>query len=41
MAAPSMSEAACSPIIMAGAFVLPPVMLGMIDASATRSPSIP
>ena len=26
---------------MAGAFVFPPVMLGMIEASATRSPSMP
>ncbi len=34
-------RAACSPIIIAGAFVLPPVMLGMIEASATRSPSMP
>ena len=36
-----MRRAACSPIIMAGAFVLPPGMLGMIEASATRRPSMP
>jgi hypothetical protein len=36
-----MRLAQCSPIIMAGALVFPPVMLGMIDASATRSPSTP
>src|ERR1700756_5773753 len=40
-AAAVMREAACSPIIMAGAFVLPPGMLGMIEASATRRPSMP
>lgn len=33
--------AQCSPIIIAGAFVFPPVIPGMIDASATRSPSMP
>jgi hypothetical protein len=36
-----MRRAACSPIIIAGAFVLPPGMAGMIDASATRRPSMP
>jgi hypothetical protein len=36
-----MRLAQCSPIIMAGAFVLPPGMTGMIDASATRRPSMP
>ena len=33
--------AAFSPIMMVGALVLPPTATGMIDASATRSPSIP
>lgn len=33
--------AAFSPIMMAGAFVLPDGIMGMIDASATRSPSTP
>ena len=32
---------AFSPIMMAGALVLPEVMTGMIEASATRSPSMP
>ena len=36
-----MMLAQCSPIIIAGALVFPPTMLGMIDASATRSPSMP
>ena len=36
-----MWRAACSPIIMAGAFVFPPGMAGMIEASATRRPSMP
>jgi hypothetical protein len=36
-----MMLAPCSPIIMAGAFVFPPVMAGMIEASTTRSPSTP
>ena len=30
-----------SPIIMEGAFVLPEVIVGMIEASATRTPSKP
>lgn len=30
-----------SPIMMQGALVFPLVMIGMIDASATRKPSIP
>ena len=34
-------SAAFSPIITDGAFVLPVVTVGMIDASATRSPSMP
>lgn len=34
-------SAAFSPISIAGAFVLPPVTLGMIEASATRTPSTP
>ena len=38
---PTISSAARSPIIIAAAFVLPPTMLGMIEASATRSPSTP
>lgn len=38
--APS-SSAHFSPIMSDGALVLPPVMLGMIEASATRSPSMP
>ena len=33
--------AAFSPIMMVGALVLPPTATGMIEASATRSPSIP
>ena len=33
--------AAFSPIMMAGALVLPEVSVGMIEASATRSPSMP
>jgi membrane protease YdiL (CAAX protease family) len=37
----SMMLAPCSPIIIAGAFVFPPVMAGMTEASATRSPSTP
>jgi PAS domain S-box-containing protein len=35
------STAAFSAIMTAGALVLPPMMVGMIDASATRSPSTP
>lgn len=35
------SSAAFSPIITDGALVLPVVTLGMIEASAIRSPSIP
>jgi DNA-binding MarR family transcriptional regulator len=34
-------SAARSPIIIDAAFVLPPTMFGMIDASATRSPATP
>src|SRR5688500_2605545 len=34
-------SAARSPITTQGAMVLPTVILGMIDASATRSPSTP
>ncbi len=37
----STSSAAFSPIMIDGAFVLPPVIDGMIEASATRSPSMP
>ena len=37
----AMRLAQCSPIIIAGAFVFPPVTLGMIEASATLSPSTP
>ncbi len=33
--------AAFSPIIMDGALVFPEVSVGMIEASATRSPSMP
>ena len=32
---------ALSPIMIDGAFVLPPVIDGMIEASATRRPSMP
>lgn len=39
--APRTKSAAFSPIMIDGAFVLPPTMLGMIDASATRRPSMP
>ena len=34
-------SAAFSPIMIEGALVLPEVSVGMIEASATRSPSIP
>lgn len=34
-------SAAFSPIMMAGALVLPDTRVGMIDASTTRSPSTP
>ena len=40
-ASPKTISAAFSPIIMQGAFVFPDVRVGMIDASATRSPWIP
>ena len=36
-----MSSAARSPIMIEGALVLPPVIDGMIEASATRSPCTP
>ena len=36
-----MMSAAFSPIMIDGAFVFPPTMFGMIDASAMRSPSRP
>ena len=36
-----MNSAARSPIMIDGAFVLPVVTIGMIDASATRRPSMP
>jgi hypothetical protein len=35
---PRTKSAALSPIMMDGAFVFPPTMLGMMDASATRRP---
>jgi hypothetical protein len=38
---PRMRSAAFSPIIIEGALVLPLVTAGMIEASATRRPSIP
>jgi hypothetical protein len=34
-------SAAFSPIMMDGALVLPPINVGMIDASTTRRPSSP
>ena len=37
----STSSDALSPIMIDGAFVLPPVIDGMIEASATRRPSMP
>ena len=37
----SFSRAAFSPIMMQGAFVFPLTICGMIDASATRRPSMP
>ena len=40
-ASPRMSSAPFSPIIMAGALVLPEVNVGMIEASTTRRNSIP
>ena len=36
-----MSSAAFSPIMIVGAFVLPDTTNGIMDASATRRPSIP
>ena len=39
--APRMSSAPFSPIIMAGALMLPEVSVGMIEASTTRSVSMP
>ena len=36
-----MNSAAFSPIMMAGALVLPLTITGMTDASATRSPAMP
>ena len=41
MASFSTRSAAFSPIMIDGALVLPEVSVGMIDASATRSPSMP
>src|SRR5207249_4820786 len=38
---PSMRSEAFSPIIMVGALVLPLTIVGMIEASAMRSPSMP
>ena len=38
---PSIRSAAFSPIIIEGALMLPLVMLGMMEASATRRPSTP
>ena len=40
-AAASIIRDAFSPIMIDGAFVFPEVSVGMIEASATRSPSIP
>ena len=40
-ASASRNSAARSPIMIDGAFVLPVVTIGMIDASATRRPSMP
>ncbi len=40
-ASPSTKSEAFSPIMMAGALVLPDVITGMIDASATRNPLMP
>ena len=37
----SIKSAAFSPIMIEGALVLPEVSVGMIEASATRSPSMP
>jgi hypothetical protein len=34
-------SAAFSPIMMVGALVLPPISVGMIEASTTRKPSTP
>ncbi len=34
-------SAAFSPIMMVGALVLPPISVGMIEASTTRNPSTP
>ena len=38
---PASFRAAFSPIMIDGALVLPEVSVGMIEASATRSPCIP
>jgi len=38
---PRMRSAARSATMIVGAFVLPPGMIGMIEASTTRSPSMP
>ncbi len=40
-AAAKAMRAAFSPIMIDGAFVLPDVNVGMIEASATRRPAIP
>ena len=40
-ASSSTMRAAFSPIMIAGALVLPEVSVGMIEASATRRPAIP